>query len=231
MASNLRKPVRDSRKEYAMTDTKQVDELTEYIQAHAAKWDRVMQLLSALYEAWAKSHVPWHEEVNELMRAYDEWLDWKEHAMYLTFRLNGTKARMMYRQGREEARHTLHESMRAGAVLIDAALEYKIVDALHAHDTEPARPESEVWLRIQLWGRRSSARKEHAMNNAATIYRRYFDEAKVETVSEDQARRILAKTFVHAQLALRDIYAGNIIQTITAWYSTSKEQLEQQVPF
>lgn len=37
-------------------------------------WNRVMELLGALYESWAKSTVPWHEETNGLMRAYDEWL-------------------------------------------------------------------------------------------------------------------------------------------------------------
>lgn len=39
-----------------------------------AKWSYVMKRLELLYEAWAKSATPWHEEVSALMRAYDEWL-------------------------------------------------------------------------------------------------------------------------------------------------------------
>ena len=39
------------------------------------KWDNVIRLLGKLYRVWAKSTVPWHEEVNDLMRAYDKWLD------------------------------------------------------------------------------------------------------------------------------------------------------------
>ena len=57
-----------------MTDQK-TTELTRLILEHADRWDRVLKLLSALYSAWSKSHFPWPEEVNELMRAYDEWLD------------------------------------------------------------------------------------------------------------------------------------------------------------
>lgn len=47
----------------------------EYVEQSHKKWNKVTQALDALYRAWASSAVPWHEETNALMQAYDEWLD------------------------------------------------------------------------------------------------------------------------------------------------------------
>ena len=70
--------------------------------------------------------------------------------MDLLIKLNGTKARMLYRQDRADARYALHDAMRGGCVLVDAWLEYRIIDALHALDTEPALLEDEVWLSVSV---------------------------------------------------------------------------------
>jgi len=70
--------------------------------------------------------------------------------MYLTLIVNATKARMLYRQDRAEARFTLHETMRSGCVQFNRDLEYAIVDAIKARDTEPTLADSDILVQVEL---------------------------------------------------------------------------------
>jgi len=49
-------------------------ELPDDIKDSIAKWDRVVQELSLLYELWAAGGHDCEDQVENLMQAYDDWL-------------------------------------------------------------------------------------------------------------------------------------------------------------
>ena len=50
------------------------------------------------------------------------------------------------------------------------------------------------------------------------ILRRYFDESQWEPIGEQTARKVLARFFLDAEVALKDIAAGLILHTNAAEY-------------